>query len=124
MSGSTPPLEIINPISFLFLWAFYGGGVLLIRELWLRWGKGYARLMILGVTYGIIEEGLAVKSFFDPNWPDLGILGTYGRVLETNLVWAVWLSIFHAVISISVPILLVEILFEDINDKPFLRLRS
>ncbi|KPU62774.1 hypothetical protein EP1X_06890 [Thermococcus sp. EP1] len=124
MSGSTPPLEIINPFSFLFLWAFYGGGVLLIREAWIRWGRGYLRLMLLGITYGIIEEGLAVKSFFDPNWMDLGVLATYGRIFETNMVWAVWLSIFHAVFSISIPILLLEIFYPEFKEKSLLAKRG
>ncbi|AIF70117.1 hypothetical protein PAP_08680 [Palaeococcus pacificus DY20341] len=120
MSGSTPPLEIINPFSFLFLWAFYGGGVLLVRELWVRWGRGYLRLMLLGLSYGIIEEGLAVKSFFDPQWADLGVLATYGRVFGVNLVWAVWLSIFHAIFSISVPILLIDIFYSELKEMPLL----
>lgn len=28
--------------------------------------------------YNILEEGLMVKSFFDPSWLDLGVLGVYG----------------------------------------------
>lgn len=124
ISGSTPPLEIINPFSFLFLWAFYGGGVLLIREAWIKWGKGYLRLMLLGIVYGITEEGLAVKSFFDPNWGDLGVLRTYGRVFETNIVWAAWLSIFHAVFSISIPIILIEIFYPDLSEEPLLAKRG
>lgn len=28
--------------------------------------------------YNILEEGLMVKSFFDPSWLDLGVLGIYG----------------------------------------------
>jgi len=77
VSGSSPPLEFFNPLVFVFLWGLYGCGVLLMRELWVRWGKGYMRLMVLGVVYGIIEEGLAIKSFFDPNWMDLGVYATY-----------------------------------------------
>ncbi len=120
ISGSSPPLEFFNPLAFIFLWGLYGGGVLIMRELWVRWGAGYMRLMIIGMTYGIIEEGLAIKSFFDPNWMDLGILGTYGRIAGTNLVWAVWLSIFHAIYSITIPILLIGILYPEFRGKRLL----
>ena len=65
--------------------------------------------MLLGLTYGIIEEGLAVKPFFDPGWPDLNRLAVYGRYLGVNIVWAFWLSIFHAVYNISIPVLLAQI---------------
>ena len=64
LSGSTPPLQFFNPFVFTILVAFYGCGVIIMRELKVQWGKSYASLLILGMAYGIIEEGLAVKSFF------------------------------------------------------------
>ena len=124
LSASTPPLEVINPITFLFLWGFYGCGALIMRHLWIRWGGGRYRLMLLGVSYGIIEEGLAIKSFFDPNWPDLSKLGIYGRCCGVNFVWAVALSWFHAVYSISVPILLIYLFYPDFRDKFLLKRRG
>ncbi|MCW4033111.1 MAG: hypothetical protein NWF08_06930 [Candidatus Bathyarchaeota archaeon] len=117
VSGSSPPLEFFNPVVFLILWGLYGGGVIIVRELWVKWGRGYSRLMLLGLVYGIIEEGLAVKSFFDPEWQDLGKLAVYGRFLGVNFVWSVWLSIFHAVFSITIPILLIQTLYSDYKNK-------
>jgi hypothetical protein len=52
-----------------------------------------------------------VRSFFNPAWKDLGVLGTYGRWLGTNWVWAEWLAIYHAIFSITIPIFLVELTF-------------
>lgn len=117
VSGSSPPLEFFNPVAFLILWGLYGGGVIIVRELWVKWGGGYDRLMLLGLVYGIIEEGLAVKSFFDPGWQDLGKLAVYGRFLGVNFVWSVWLSIFHAVFSITIPILLIQVLYSDYKNR-------
>jgi len=48
-------------------------------------------LFVLGAAYGVLEEGLMVKSFFDPNWMDLGVLGSYGLWMGVNWVWAEWL---------------------------------
>src|SRR5207302_1555765 len=94
LSGSTPPIEWLNPIAVLFLIWLYGAGVLVMRETAVRWKTGWPSILLLGAAYGIIEEGLAVKSFFDPAWMDLGTLGWYGRWLDVNWVWAVWLTIF------------------------------
>ena len=62
----------------------------------------------MGVAYGVIEEGILVRSFFNPQWKDLGVLSTYGRWLGVNWVWAEWLATYHAIFSITIPIFLVE----------------
>src|SRR5947199_282242 len=108
LSGSTPPLEWLNPIAALLLIWLYGAGVLVMRETAVRWKTGWPSILLLGAAYGIIEEGLAVKSFFDPGWMDLETLAWYGRWFDVNWVWAVWLTIYHAVVSIAIPIFLVE----------------
>lgn len=118
LSGSSPPVEWLNPIGALFLIWLYGAGVLVVRETAVRWKCGFAGVLVLGAAYGIVEEGLAVKSFFDPAWMDLGALGWYGRFLDTNWVWAVWLTIYHAVVSIAIPIFLVEWRWPSIRDRP------
>jgi len=113
LSGSSPPVEFFNPFTFFLLAALYGGGAILVRELVLRWRKGWSSLFALGAAYGIIEEGLMCKSFFDPKWPDLGPLGTYGRWGSVNWVWAQGLTVYHAIFSIAIPILLVELAFPE-----------
>jgi len=111
LSGSAPPVEFFNPIGFLLLASLYGSGAILMRELTIRWRKGCVSLLLLGAAYGIIEEGLMVKSIFDPNWPDLGFLGVFGRWMGVNWVWAEMLTIYHAVFSIAIPVLLVELAY-------------
>ena len=68
-------------------------------------------MLLLGAAYGVLKEGLMVTSFFSPNWPDLGAMAAYGRWLDVNWVWAEMLTIYHAVFSISIPILLVELAY-------------
>jgi hypothetical protein len=111
LSGSAPPAEFFNPLGFIMLAILYGGGAILVREMSYRWGKDWPALLVLGAAYGIAEEGLMCKSFFDPNWPDLGPLGSYGRWLGVNWVWALELTIYHAVFSIAIAILLVSLMF-------------
>ena len=59
-----------------------------------------------------------MKSFFDPGWMDLGTLAWYGRWLDVNWVWAVWLTTYHAVVSIAIPIFLTEWIWPHIRGQP------
>lgn len=110
-SGSSPLNEFINPVTFATLALLYGCGAIIARELVVRWGKGWFSLLLLGLAYGIYEEGILVQSFFDPAWMDLGSLASYGRVAGVNWVWAEHLTIYHAVISIAASVAFVEAFF-------------
>lgn len=111
LSGSAPPLQFFNPPSFVILTVLYGGSAVLVRELTMRWNKGWITILVLGLAFGILNEGVIAKSFFDPHWKDLGPLAGYGRVFDVNWVWTVQLLIYHAVISIAIPIALTNLLF-------------
>ncbi len=111
VTGSTAPNNFFNPLTLLVLCFLYGGGALIARELTLYWGKGWPTLLMLGLAFGIIHEGILTKSLFDPRWPDLGALATYGRLLNVNWVWSVQTLIFHALFGIAIPILIVNLLF-------------
>jgi hypothetical protein len=120
LSSSAPPTEFFKPLTFFTLCLLYGGGAILVRETAFRWKKGWLSILVLGAAYGIIEEGLMVKSFFDPGWMDLGILGSYGRWLGVNWVWTAELIYFHAVFSIGIPILITTLVFPAQKDAPWL----
>jgi hypothetical protein len=89
----------------------YGLGGLIIREIATRWKKGWVSILSMGMAYGIFEEAIMVRSFFDPGCQDLGQLAFYGRWMGVNWIWSIALTIFHAVVSISIPILITELLF-------------
>lgn len=112
LSGSMPPLEwLLNPFGVVLIVMLYGSGAVLIREFVRRWGQGWPSILLLGAAYAIFEEGLVVRSFFDPTWQDLDILAEHGRWLGVNWVWSLGLTWFHAIISITIPILLVELIY-------------
>jgi hypothetical protein len=124
LSGSSPPAEFFSPFGLTLLCLLYGGGAILVRELAYRWGGGWRMVLLRGAAYGIIEEGLMVKSWFDPNWMDLGVLGTYGRFAGVHWVWAAGLTLYHTVYSIGLPILLTTILFPARRDEPWVSRRD
>lgn len=118
-SGNTPLLVYFNPLVFAVNTSFYGSAALLIREAALRWHKGWPTIFTLGAAYAILEEGLVVKSFFNPAWPALGQLAHYGRWQGVSWLWVVQLVLQHAVISIAIPILLVGIVYPDRRNEPW-----
>jgi len=121
MLGSTPPIPFL-----VFGWAdilLYGGGVVLIRELALRWKKGWPTIVALGVAYAIAEEGIAVRTFFNPDSGPLSGLRDYGWLLGANWVWIAGISLYHAFVSIALPIMLVTMYFPDRAKEPWVDTR-
>jgi hypothetical protein len=111
LSGSSPPLEFFFPPTLILLALMYGCGALVCREIVVRWGKGWLSLLLLGMAYGIYEEGIVIRSFFNPGWEDLGNLAHYGRWAGVNWVWAEHLTHYHALVSVMASITLVEIVY-------------
>lgn len=91
--------------------------MVLIREIAKRRHFNYIGILLLGCAYAAVEEGLACKSFFDPNWMDLNIFSWYGRWMGVNWPWLLELTIYHAVFSITIPIILVEYMFPERIDE-------
>jgi hypothetical protein len=92
--------------------AMYGSAALLIREMARRSGRGWGTIALLGLAYGLIEEGLIDQSLFNPDYLHLRLLD-YGYLptLGTGLPWLIYVLTIHVVWSICVPIGLVEALF-------------
>jgi len=51
------------------------------------------------------------KAFFDPYWEGLGPTVVYGRWAGVNVAWACGLLVYHCLVSIAVPIVLVGLVF-------------
>lgn len=112
LSGSQPPAEFFNPLNILFQVCLYGAGAFLIREARVKWNLQWS-IVFLAIAYGIVEEGLMVKSFFNTNWIDMGPLAGYGMLWGVQWVWTIWLIVYHAVMSILIPITITDLLWPE-----------
>jgi hypothetical protein len=112
--------NLINPLAVLGLIGFYGCGSLVIREVSILWRKGWVGVLLLGLAYGVVEEGISTKTFVDPTLGTVGLLGAYGRLAGISWVFAITLTLFHAVFSIAIPILLVELLYPSTKGQRFM----
>ena len=124
VSGHQAPLEFINPLNFLLLSLPYGCGALLCRELVVRWGGGSLCLLLLGIAYGVYEEGVVVYSLFDPHWSELGAMAQYGYFAGVNWTWAAGTVQFHALVSIGASVALAHMIYPDQRAKPWLGKRG
>jgi hypothetical protein len=128
LTGSTPIALLLNPFAFLisaaFLAGLYGAGVLLVRELTVRWKRGWESVLLLGAAYGILEEGVAVHTYFATGGTTVGVFTSYGHFLGTNWVWAVGLAGFHGMYSIALPVLLVSLWYPEWRERPLLAGRA
>lgn len=114
----------IEQLPALFALApLYGGGAILIRELVRRTGRGWPTFLLLALAYGLLEEALLTQSLFNPNYLHLRLID-YGFVpaLGTALPWAIFVIGIHVGWSLAVPIGLVESMFPERWQEPWLKL--
>jgi hypothetical protein len=127
-SSSAINALILNPPLFIFQilanLGLYGTGALLIHDSRVRWRKGWATVLLLGTAYGILEEGIALSTLFDPKAGPVGSLGVYGHWLGVNWVWSAGIVPFHALWSISLPILLLGLVLPETADRNLLSRRG
>ena len=124
LSTATAPHDLLMPWTLMLMVAMYGCGALLCRELTRRFGLGLSGLLLLGAAYGVYEEGLVDRYFYDPAfWDEVGV-GDYSAVGEVNVLLALHLTLFHAAVSVVSSIVVVERIFPDVRSTPWVRPRG
>src|ERR1700733_9948883 len=115
------PLKLLPAL--IVLAPAYGGGAVLIRESARRMGRGWPTMLILGVAYTLIAEGLVTQSLFNHDY-----LKMHMQLLDHAYIPAVgiggWWTLFmfnlHTFWSMGVSIVLVEALFPAEAEAPWL----
>lgn len=97
---------------------FYGPTALLIREVVRRQGWSWWSVVMLGLAMGTFEEGLLTQTLFNPEFMHLNPV--YGNRWGINGAWMEFIIPYHAIWSISVPIVISEQLFPVRAEKPWL----
>ncbi len=125
MTGSSKFAELFFDTHSFFVGlvlniALYSTGALLIREFSIKYNRGWASILALGLAYGIMEEGISVHTFFIPSGNPVGLLANYGRFLGVDWLWALGISFFHAIFSIGLPIFLLSIAYPKYSREPLL----
>ena len=105
LSLGSVPLRLVWVVVPLYV-PIYGAGALFIREVVRRTGGGVANLLLMGVAYGLVEEGLALQSLTSPHI--YGAAEWAPRLFGLNTAYTELNLVYHAVFSVTIPVLLVE----------------
>jgi hypothetical protein len=115
---STSVAKILGqPTALLFVILFYGPADLLIREAMIRRRLGWVSLVLLGVAFGFINEGVIAGT-----WYTVKPTG-YLFVGAIDFAWVAALTVFHVFISVLMPIAFIETAFPSLAGRPLLRRR-
>lgn len=114
--GSTPMRMAWLLLLFV---PIYGAGILLVRELVRRAGRGWLSIVVLGVAYEIIEDGIGLQALTSPNIYGAAEWGA--RVLGINLPYWEAQAIYHVVFSAVIPILVTDLIFPSHRHTPYLK---
>ncbi|MCX6470482.1 MAG: hypothetical protein NTW76_14365 [Corynebacteriales bacterium] len=113
-------LPLLIPLS---LW--YGGGALLIREIVRRRGLGWRSVLLLGLAFAIIEEGLLTMSLFNPDYADERLLDRgHIAMLGIGVPWTIFVLALHVGWSVATPIALMETALPGRRTEPWLSGRA
>jgi hypothetical protein len=117
VSLGTVPLRMAW--AYLIFAPIYSAGALFLREILRRTGGGYGNVLLLGVAYGLVEEGLSLQSLTSPHL--YGAAGWGPRLFGVNTAYTELNLVYHALFSVAIPVILVEFLFASHGRAPYLR---
>jgi hypothetical protein len=114
--GSTPTRFAY----LILLWLpIYGAGILLIRELVARTGRGWPSIILLGLAYELAEDGLGLQALTSPHLYHAADWAP--QIFGFNIAYWVLNIIYHVVFSAIIPIFITNLLFPAFKDKPYLK---
>jgi hypothetical protein len=119
LSGNTSAPAFIRPWTYAMLVLAYGVPALLIRDLFVRWRLALPGLFILGLAYGIYNEGILAKTLLRNEGVPMNAFDHYSA-LGVNWPWAFLIVPWHALQAILFPIALVAWLFPDARSETWL----
>jgi hypothetical protein len=120
LTGSTKAEQLLSPLTWLGA-LFYGFQVAIVASLAARKGFSWKTVYLIGLIYGIFEEGFAVMTMESPTPP--GFVGIF-RVAGLNVSWTIYIATFHAVVSVLSSILFVRVVWPNRVSAPFLGRRQ
>ena len=113
--------QFFQPITFLLLTIIgYGLPVLVIRELSVRWNLSALGIFILGLAYGIYNEGLLAKTLLLSANVPIPTFDHYAYLFGINFSWMATITVWHAFHATLFPILLTHHFFPNYSSKPWL----
>ena len=96
---------------------FYGLQIAIIADLAARYHLKWGSLFLVGLLYGVLEEGFAAMTMESPS---VRLFDNMFRVAGINLDWSIFISIVHATLTVVGTLMIVRVIWPDRVDSPFL----
>ncbi|WP_163568694.1 hypothetical protein [Fodinicola feengrottensis] len=114
--GSTP----LHLGYLVLLWTpVYGAGISLVREAVHRAGRGWPSIVLLGIAYELIEDGIGLQALSSPHL--YGAAGWAPRLFGLKTAYWELNVVYHVIFSAVIPILIVDLLFPAHLNVPYLK---
>jgi len=111
VSGNTQPHALLNPKVSGFLLLAYSFPPLIVRELTWRWQLPVPGIFLLGLAYGIINEGLLAQTLIRSEHVPISNFDHYLYAAGINFSWMCLIVPWHALLAIVFPLTLIACWF-------------
>ena len=123
-TGSSSIESLFDPVHLVILLLGYGLAVLVIREFSIRRSLSYAGIYILGIAFGVFNEGFLAKVLIKESDLPITQYDGYGVWGGVNMGFTLAISLWHALFSVLIPILIVHRLKPETSTVPWLSKRA
>lgn len=114
------PFLFSSGIFISYVLFLYGLPILIIREIAVRKQFGLIGLGCLGLIYGLYNEGVFALTIFSPLDVPVEVYESYGLIGDIRLPFTLFILPWHALISVTLPILIVHYIFRTKATQPWL----
>jgi hypothetical protein len=98
--------------------------VLIIRELCVRYNLGIPSLLLLGLVYGIYNEGFLSHTLMSTTAVPITAFNGLPLFLDTNVAFMVTIITAHALQAVLYPIIALRVMLPNVHDVPWLPKRA
>ncbi|MFA5991369.1 MAG: hypothetical protein WC794_03935 [Candidatus Doudnabacteria bacterium] len=120
ITGSTQLFMFASLFQWIILFLGYGLAVLVIRELAVRMRLNLWGAYLLGMAFTVVNEGLAAKTMILESSLPVAQYDYYGYFAGISFPWMFGISIWHALASVLLPIVVSYYLFPEYSEERWL----
>lgn len=111
LTGNIPGPIFMHPVTLVLLIIYYGLPVIAIRDLAITKKLSVKGLFVMGLAYGIFNEGIVAKTLLMADGLPLPSFDGYTLSLGLSIPWMLFIIVWHAINSVILPITVCNVLF-------------
>ncbi len=121
ITTSTKISDLTHSTTWFFLFMGYMIPVICIREWSVRNNMGIVSIFMIGILFGIYNEGLLAQTFFTNVHSPIDIFANYGIVSGIRIPWSLTITFWQGLQAIVYPISITYLIFPKVSHDPWLQ---